>query len=139
LPDEEGVQTRYSSYPTAQILLATVITPLDSHSARLHLLDGTTVTARDREWSFEAAKAIFRNLTRVPHWAVAAALLDQPGWLTNHVSQPTALGVIRPDGGVRWLGSETETGVSYYAEHGVIISTKKVPRAPQEEFDESYD
>ena len=30
LPDEEGIQTRYSTYPTAQLLLARQITPLDN-------------------------------------------------------------------------------------------------------------
>src|SRR5208337_4288979 len=70
LPDEEGVQTRLSTCPTAQLLLANEITPLDSLSVRLCLLDGTVVKAHSYNWSFEAAKAIYRNLARVPHWSV---------------------------------------------------------------------
>lgn len=139
LPDEETVQTRYSTYKTAQILLATKITPLDSHSVRLRLLDGAVVIACDREWDFKAAKAIYRNLARMPRWALAAALSDQPGWLANYVSQPTALGLIGADGGIGWLGSGTETGLSYHAEQGIIIKRERVQRAPQEELDESYD
>jgi CRISPR-associated endonuclease/helicase Cas3 len=72
LPDEEGVQTRFSTYPMAQLLLATEITPLGAHSTRLDLLNGTTVTASDRDWSFDVAKAIYRNIVRVPRWAIAA-------------------------------------------------------------------
>src|SRR5208282_5654667 len=72
LQDEEGVQTRVITYSTAQLLLATEITRLDSHSARLRLLDSAEVTAHDREWSFKAAKAIYRNLVRVPRWALGA-------------------------------------------------------------------
>jgi hypothetical protein len=112
---------------------------LDSHSVSLRLLDGSAVTASERDWDFEAAKAIYRNLVRVPRWAVAAALSNQPGWLTNHVSQPTAVGLIRADGGVGWMGSGTETGLSYHQEQGVMISRQGAPRPPHEEFDESYD
>ncbi|MBI4582813.1 MAG: CRISPR-associated helicase Cas3' [Planctomycetes bacterium] len=46
LKDEEGIQTRYSTYPMAQLLLATDITLHDSHSVRLRLLDGTMVAAQ---------------------------------------------------------------------------------------------
>ena len=139
LADEEGIQTRYSSYETAQILLANAVVSLDSHSVRLRLLDGSAVTVSERDWDFEAAKAIYRNLVRVPRWALAAALSNQPGWLTDHVSQPTAVGLIRADGGIGWMGSRTETGLSYHPEQGVIISRQRAPRALHEEFDESYD
>jgi CRISPR-associated endonuclease/helicase Cas3 len=139
LPDEEGVQTRLSTYPTAQLLLATEITALVSHSARLCLLDGAEVTAHDREWSFEAAKAIHRNLVRMPRWAVAADLAKPPRWLANHVAQPTAVGLLQPGGGIRWPGDEHQTGLSYQADQGIIINRGRVAHAPHEESDESYD
>jgi CRISPR-associated endonuclease/helicase Cas3 len=139
LQDEEGVQTRYSTYPMAQLLLATEAAPLNSHSAQLRLLHGTVVTAHDRDWNFETAKAIHRNLTRVPHWAVATALMNPPGWLTNHVSQATAVARLQPDGSIRWLGDERQSGLSYQADQGIIIHRERVPRVPQEELDESYD
>jgi CRISPR-associated endonuclease/helicase Cas3 len=90
LADEEGVQTRFSTYPTAQLLLVTEITPLGAHSVRLDLLNGDTVTASDCDWSFDAAKAIYRNIVRVPRWAIAAGLTKPPGWLANHTAQSTA-------------------------------------------------
>lgn len=139
LADEEGVQTRCSTYPMAQLLLASEITSLDSHSARLCLLDGAGVTAHDRDWNFDTAKAIHRNLTRVPRWAVATALINPPGWLTNHVSQPAAVARLQPDGSIRWLGDEKQSGLSYQADQGIIIHRERVPRVPQEESDESYD
>ena len=139
LKDEEGVQTRYSTYPTVQLILTTEVTSLDSHSAQLYLLDGTVVTAHDRDWNFETAKAIHRNLTRVPHWAVATALTNLPGWLTNHISQSTAVARVQADGSIRWLGGERESGLSYHVDQGVIIHRERVPRVPQEELDESYD
>jgi CRISPR-associated endonuclease/helicase Cas3 len=139
LADDEGVQTRYSTYPMAQLLLATEIRSLDSHSVQLHLLDGMVVTAHDRDWNFEAAKAIHRNLTRVPRWAVATALMKPPGWLANHVSQPAAVARLQPDGSIRWLGDEQQSGLSYQADQGIIIHRQRVPRVTQEELDESYD
>jgi CRISPR-associated endonuclease/helicase Cas3 len=139
LPDEEGVQTRYSPYPTAQLLLATEIIPLDAHSVRLDLLNGDTVTADDRHWNFDAAKAIYRNLVRVPYWAVKAGVAEAPRWLADYVSQTAAAGVVRPDGDVRWPSAEKQTGLSYHQDQGIIIDRKEVPRTPYEEFDESYD
>lgn len=139
LPDEEGVQTRISTYPMAQLLLATEITSLDRHSARLCLLDGAVITAHDRDWNFDVVKAIHRNLVRVPRWAVAAALANPPRWLANHVSQPTAAGLLQPDGNIRWSGDEQQTGLSYHPDQGIIIERERLPRALHEESDESYD
>jgi hypothetical protein len=139
LPDEEGVQTRFSTYPTAQLLLATEITPLGAHSTRLELLNGTTVTASDRNWNLDVAKAIYRNIVRGPRWAVAAGLIDSPGWLANHTAQPTAAGLLQPSGDIRWCGGEQQTGLSYHADRGIVINRDRVPRVPNEEFDESFD
>jgi CRISPR-associated endonuclease/helicase Cas3 len=139
LLDEEGIQTRYGSYPTAGLLLARGVEKTGPTTVRLNLLEGPAVEASDRTWSFDAAKAIHRNLARVPRWAVGAAIRNSPGWLTNHVPQPTAVGLLRPDGGVRWLNGEMETGVSYHPDQGVIIERAPARRAPREDFDESYD
>jgi CRISPR-associated endonuclease/helicase Cas3 len=139
LKDDEGVQTRYSTYPMAQLLLATEIATLDSHSARLCLLNGEGVMAHDRDWRFETAKAIHRNLTRVPRWTVVRALPHQPAWLTNHVSQPTAVARLQSDGSIRWLGDDQDSGLSYQRDQGILIHRERVARTWQEELDESYD
>jgi CRISPR-associated endonuclease/helicase Cas3 len=139
LEDEEGVQTRWSRYRMAKLLLATEIIPIDSYSVHLCLLDGSVVTPHERNWSFLAAKAIYRNLAPVPRWGVAAILGESPPWLTNHVGQPAAVGVVQRDGRIRWPGREHETGLSYHTDLGIIINRELVPRAPREESDESYD
>jgi hypothetical protein len=97
------------------------------------------VEASDRYWNFDVAKAVYRNITRVPHWAVSAAIRNPPGWLTNHVSQPTAVGLLHSGGEIGWLCNEAETGLSYHPNLGVIISHKRLPRVVQEDFDESCD
>ena len=139
LPDEEGVQTRYTTYPMCQLLLATEITPAGAHSVRLHLLNGDTVIASDRDWNFDAAKAIYRNLVHVPRWAIGAGLARPPRWLDNHVAQPTAAGLLQPDGDICWPGDEHETGLSYHADQGIIVNRERMPHAPHEESDEFYD
>jgi CRISPR-associated endonuclease/helicase Cas3 len=40
LQDEEGVQTRFSTYPMAHLLLARSIESVDAHTVQLHLLEG---------------------------------------------------------------------------------------------------
>jgi CRISPR-associated endonuclease/helicase Cas3 len=139
LPDEEGVQTRWNTYPTAQLLLARHMVPLDGHTVRLGLLNGDTVTASDREWNFHAAKAIHRNLVRVPRWAVAAGLGNPLRWLTNHVSGSTAVALLQSDGSLGWPGQEEPTGLAYDADQGVIINREAVRRMEREELDESHD
>jgi CRISPR-associated endonuclease/helicase Cas3 len=137
LEDEEGVQTRYSTYPTAPLLLARQITLLSGNRARIELLSGDEVTISGRD--FDAARAIHRNLIRMPLWAVAAGRRDPPRWLTNHVSQSTAFGMLGPDGGIRWPRQETSTGLSYDTDQGVIINRESRRSAAREELDESYD
>lgn len=138
LRDDEGIQTRYSTYPTAQLLLTSEITSLDSHSARLRLLDGTVIIARDRGWDFGTAKTIHRNLTPVPYWTVRTGFVNPPGWLTNHVSQATAVARLLPDGNIQWLGDQP-TGLSYHADQGIIIHREQVSHMAEDASDESYD
>lgn len=139
LPDEEDIQTRYSTYPMAQLLLAREIVRQDVHTVRLDLLNGDTVMASDYDWNFQTAKAIHRNLTRVPRWALSVFLRNTPGWLTNHVNQSTAVGLLQADGGIRVWESDADVALSYHPDQGIIIHRDRVPRAMQEEFDESYD
>lgn len=135
LQDEEGVQTRYSAYPMAQLLLARTITRLDAHSAKLHLLNGDSVIASSRDWSFDAAKSIHQNLTRVPRWAVSKYLSNPPDWLTNHIQQPTALGLLHSDGNIRAMDGEADMGLSYHPDEGVRIHRDRLKRPPQEDHE----
>lgn len=139
LPDEEGVQTRYGSYPTARLLLANSVIPQDKHSVCLELLTGDAVKAHDRNWDLTAAKGIYRNLVNVPRWAVASTLRYMPPWLANYVHPPCAIGIVRSDGGIRWPGEETQTGLSFHEKLGIVIDRTQTPRVPEEEIDESYD
>ncbi|MBM3789557.1 MAG: CRISPR-associated helicase Cas3', partial [Acidobacteria bacterium] len=70
LDDEDGVQTRYGSYPMANLLLLHEVIGLNARSVRLRLPNGHTTVADESEWNLGAAKAIYRNLVPVPRWTI---------------------------------------------------------------------
>jgi hypothetical protein len=137
LDDEERVQTRHNTYPVAQLLLVRQITRQDVHTVCLDLLNGETVTASDYDWNFHTAKAIHRNLTPVPRWALSVFLPNTPAWLSNHVDQSGAVGLLQADGTIQNVANDM--GLSYHPDQGIIIHRERVPRTIEEEFDESYD
>jgi hypothetical protein len=137
MPDREEVQTRYSAYPTAALLIAREILPLDANAVRLSLLNGDTATRRPREWNVETAKAIHRNLSRVPYWAVRAAVANAPAWLAEYVYQPAAVGLFQENGAIRWPRDDTDSGLFYCVDRGIIIDHNAV-RPRREEEDEPY-
>jgi CRISPR-associated endonuclease/helicase Cas3 len=141
LPDEEGVQTRYNSRPTAQLLLATSVETPTKGRARVALVNGQTIEAADRDWSFPAAKAIHWNLVRLPRYAVAGALPATPAWLRLHVSGQCALGLVR-DGQIYWPGADAPSGLTWHADEGVFIPQHPLIKVkspdPQDNY-ESYD
>lgn len=133
LDDEEGLQTRYITYPTTRLLVVTSVSPLNPHRTRINLLNGEEVEIRERDKkNADVAKAIFRNLVPVPLWAAKDGLNHKLP-LTNYVSQSVAVGMLRVDGGICWLDDDHETGLCYDPDQGIAI------HRPQKVFDESYD
>ncbi len=138
LRDEEGVQTRLSSYPAAQLLLVTDINR-DSGDTILRLLDGTEATVLKREWSFSAAKSIHRNLVRMPYWAVTEGVKNAPDWLGDYVNHPVAVGSVQQDGSIVWSGQKRTTGLSYDPDQGLVIDREQRRSLRNEDFDEPCD
>jgi len=139
LLDREDIQTRYSTLATASLLIARRIETVDSLTVRLTLLDGTIVTASGRDWNIETARAIHRNLVRMPRWAVVAGLANQPEWLRLHVSGPAAIGVLQSNGTLQFPGSETATGLSYCRERGILIAPRTRPTTTRQETSHDED
>lgn len=137
LPDEEGVQTRLNQQPTASLLLAREAASVDSVSVRLALLNGGNVTASGWERNIDTARSLHRNLVRMPRWAIAAGIGSEPDWLRRHVSQPTAVGIVKVDGTiVFWPGGE-ESMLSYCPERGVLIARgSRRASTPKDDWDE---
>jgi CRISPR-associated endonuclease/helicase Cas3 len=142
LADEDGVQTRFSTYPTTSLFVARMIERLDAVSVRLTLLNGGTVTVSGRNWNIEAARALHRNLVPMPRWAVRGGLGAEPDWLRLHVAQATAIGLLQPDSTIVYWRSDAESGLSYCPERGILIARGKRPTTTALENwdeDESYD
>jgi CRISPR-associated endonuclease/helicase Cas3 len=142
LADREEVQTRHSNLITASLLVVCEIETLDAVSIRLTLLNGDSVKASGRDWNIEAARALHKNLVRMPRWAVRAGLDIAPDWLRLHVAQPTAIGFLQSSGAVVFWRSEEESGLSYCLERGILIARgRRQATTAQENWDEdeSYD
>lgn len=142
LADREEVQTRHSNLLVASLLIAREIEILDAVSVRLTLLNGDSVKASGRGWNIETARALHKNLVRMPRWAVRGGLDIAPDWLRLHVAQSTAIGILRSSGAVAFWRDEGETGISYCPERGILIARgMRQAKTAQENWDEdeSYD
>lgn len=124
LEDDEGVQTRYESTPTAHILLAHTIEPRGQETV-LTLPPGERVVCRESTWEFAAAKAIHRHLIRAPFWALKEGLERPPQWLKTYADS-CAAGLLRHDGKIVWTDGETEAGMTYSEEMGLWIEPEKL-------------
>jgi CRISPR-associated endonuclease/helicase Cas3 len=140
LADDEGVQTRFNSQPSAQLLLANLVEPAGKTCTVVSLLSGESIEVKHRDWSFAAAKAIHWNLTRVPRYAVAAGLHAAPDWLRLHAFGECALGLVR-DGNIFWPDSDAPSGVTWHSDEGVTIPQQRQNYNPPnfEQDYESYD
>jgi CRISPR-associated endonuclease/helicase Cas3 len=143
LTDEEGVQTRWESMRTVQLLLLQGTQPVNRNTLRLRLLDGHEVEASGDDWQMATARAIHRNLVRIPQWAAQGTLDDRHEWLGNYVQQHAVAGVVQANGEIRWLNHAENSGLSYHPDEGVKIDREALNsrrNAPQEgDWDESYD
>jgi CRISPR-associated endonuclease/helicase Cas3 len=144
LADEEGVQTRWESVRTVQLLLLGGAELIARGAVRLQLLDGREVEVNACDWRIEAARAIHRNCVRIPWWVAQGAVGDRHEWLDNYVQQRAVAGLWCADGEIRWLGREAEqSGLSYHPDEGVKIHRERMKTAgcqPQgDEWNESYD
>lgn len=160
LPDEEGVQTRWSELETGSLLLVRKARRLDGKDGlELEPLHGRPFSITPHDWksdpkkAFAAAKTIHRNVVRVDKWLVREGIqalgdLGSAGTaLKRYVDGRVALGIVggAVNGPIRWPGSDTETRLYYDEQLGVERQKKQTvhrPEAPTnylEEDDESRD
>jgi len=140
LPDEEGVQTRWEKHRTVYLLLARSVTPHSDQMVELELFNGDTCLADSRQYKFDIAKAIFRNLVRIPQWPVSNYLNQPLSWLSVYIYQTAVVGLVHDDGRVMLLNLDNDIGLSYSKNEGLIIKPIKGRLCVnQEENNESYD
>ncbi|MCS7338656.1 MAG: hypothetical protein NZ739_10550, partial [Verrucomicrobiae bacterium] len=138
LKDEEGVQTRYNPYEMAQLLLVHQVGERADHTFLVKLLNGVEVAVTDRDWDFNAARAIYLNITPVPFWTVSRLVAGQPAWLTNYAQMRTAVAQVLPDGRIRSVDGRADLCLSYHPDEGVKIHYDRIQQRPRKD-DEYFD
>jgi len=142
LNDDDGVQTRWNSYPTVAVLPVRQVRTWDTRTgAHLELLNGDQCELRSHEFLFAAAQAIHRNLVKVPRWSVANHLRSTPNWLRQYVAGAT-LPCKLCEGRLLVLPGGDDSALTYRDDLGVVIPTWRAhptARRTEEDESESYD
>jgi CRISPR-associated endonuclease/helicase Cas3 len=119
LKDDEGVQTRFSDYQTATLILLRDYEGSRSE-VRLTTIEGASVTAYERDWSRDVAAALHRSHVKIPAWWLRERHPEHPAALKHYFGgNPWALATA--GGESLWLdGHEGETsGLKYNPDRGV--------------------
>lgn len=144
LPDEEGVKTRWNSCPTVPVILMAEVIEWDAKTgARLRLWNGDLCTLRSGDYDFTAAKALHRNLARVPRWCIRDCRCALPAWFRDHVAGDAVACQVQ-DGKLLAWPDRKDTGLTYRDDLGVMVPSRPVVvptrnRHEEEDDYESYD
>ena len=117
LRDDEGVQTRFSDYQTATLVL---LRDYERSKARLTTIEGTTVTASERDWSRDVAVALHRCHVKVPAWWLRGRHPEHPASLERYLGgSPWALVTLAGEN--LWLDCREgdNSGLKYNPDRGV--------------------
>jgi len=125
LKDEEGVQTRYSTLRTANLILAKRV-DIDGHNMNIRFLDDAEHSICGPQFDYTLAKALHRNLVRVPAWCVRKFAGRATEWVKEYVSTPCVLGKVSSTASDSMPGlpvqfGETESGLYYREDLGIVI------------------
>jgi CRISPR-associated endonuclease/helicase Cas3 len=105
LDDQEGVQTRVTSVETVSLILATSI-----ERKEVVLLDGERAILSDNPFLIATARALHKNLVKVPKNAFKDFRTDERS--ACYVKGKQAIALVQPDGGIQING--LKEGVSLY-------------------------
>ena len=115
LDDAEGAKTRLSEVETVQMVLCQQIT-----DRIIRLIDGDEVPCKAERFSTNSARAVHRNLVRVPlhhfHGVVPCPVL-QPYFYGYHCT-----GLVGTDGRVEVEGLKEDVRLAYSDQMGLVIS-----------------
>lgn len=136
LHDEEGVATRYAEVPTIAML---PVRHVDSTDCRkLTLLDGQTIHVPEFGFDFSIAKAVHRNLVRLPRWAVEVA--GSPNSLAPYLREPAIACLLLDTGSFVVLPHNHPTRLIYTESAGVGIGERSPTEyySPDMEEEDEY-
>lgn len=145
LDDKEDVQTRWNTCPSARLFLARkVVAWADNAGATLEMMDGSICTMGAYRFDIQTARALHRNLVRVPLWRVAKQVSAQryAQWAKEYL-KGDALLVSLADDRIVTIPDCNPLDLQYRDDLGIIMPDRE-PRnrchaITREEEDESYD
>jgi CRISPR-associated endonuclease/helicase Cas3 len=112
LEDIEGMGTRWSEVDTANLVL------VRRRDGKLWtFLDGTRATV-PAKWNLEAARAVHRNLVRVPGWLLSHSRSET---LQPYVNGCSGIGIVEEDGSTCLVEGEANRGLVYDALRGIVF------------------
>lgn len=114
LDDQEGVQTRISTVVTVQLILATA-----RKSKQPTLLNGEQANLSDDKFRLDTARALHRNLVKVPKSEFAAFQSEE----TTHryVKGEQAIALVQPNGSVNISGLKDGRSLHWHIDRGLEI------------------
>ena len=117
LNDQEGVQTRLNELPTVSLVLCKTIT-----SQEALFLDGTTAELGGDTFRFATARAIHKNLVKVPlhHFAQVKPCPE----FDEYIYENHCIGIVGDDGAVVVKGLKEEVRLMYLDEMGLLIEKR---------------
>ena len=115
LEDEEGVQTRLNEIPTLSLVLCRHISRTNAE-----FIDGSRAVLGGEEFRLETAKAIHRNLVKVPvrHFG---HMKEHPG-IAHYLRGPQCVGLVDYDGTVKVEGLLDGVRLCWSNDLGIIIN-----------------
>jgi CRISPR-associated endonuclease/helicase Cas3 len=126
LPDEEGVQTRINEMQMVSLILARHF-----DGRIIKLLNGNGCHLKGGEFCLDDAKALHRNLVRVPKRIFA--LFQKTEATAQYVKGDQAVAIVENDGSIKINGLKQSVRITWDKDYGVEIFRDK------EDIDESCD
>ncbi len=114
LEDEEGVQTRLNEVPTANLVLYKL---LNDHE--VVFLDNSKCKIGGDAYSFEMAKAIHKNLVKVPRYLFDSVETPRP--FSEYLHGAQSAGVVSENGYIELNGIKKGTRLFYSDELGLVV------------------
>ncbi|KAB2888799.1 MAG: CRISPR-associated helicase Cas3' [Desulfobulbaceae bacterium] len=114
LDDQEGAQTRLNELQTVSMVLCRNMTKQDAH-----FIDATQAKLDGEEFRFATAKAVHRNLVKVPlhHFERVEPCLE----LVDYIYETQCIGIVGNDGRVSVKGVKEGIRLFYSDEMGLLV------------------
>lgn len=114
LEDQEGVQTRVSEVKSVQLILFT-----ECKCKQLNLLNGERANLSDDKFRLDTARALHRNLVKVPKTEFAAFHTNDA--TSRYVRGEQAVALVQPDGSVGIAGLKDGRSLHWHIDRGLEI------------------